>query len=97
MSDPRADLADLVDYLARLEANGVRIPCRLGPIDTRACWTSDSPADQEYAARRCVPCRAVTECKAHGLAHPDSWGVYGGLIDAERRPRIGRPRKEQTA
>lgn len=84
-------------YLQALEDNGFRIQCRLGPPDTTACWISDDPADQEYAARRCVPCRAVPECQAYGLAHPKEEGVYGGLTYLERRPKVGRPKKGEAA
>ncbi|MGY4642808.1 WhiB family transcriptional regulator [Cellulomonas sp. URHB0016] len=93
----RADKAELEAYLRGLDDNGLRIPCRLGPADTTACWTSDDPAQQEYAARRCVPCQAVAECRAYGLAHRDEVGVYGGLTDAERHPKVGRPKKGEAA
>lgn len=79
------DHRQLAAYLARLEDNGQRVPCRDPRADVRDLWTSDEPARQAQAAVRCVGCPALKACDAYGLVHPREAGVYGGRTERDRQ------------
>ncbi|EYR61997.1 MULTISPECIES: WhiB family transcriptional regulator [Actinomycetes] len=79
--------AELLAHLEHLADTGYPSPCRAVPIPERAVWTSDTPADQQLAARLCQTCPALAACGEYGTAYPKEAGVYGGLTETDRRKR----------
>lgn len=86
----------LLDHFDVLTDAGHPPTCWTVPLPERACWTADDPAEQAVAARLCQSCPALTACREYGTAFPKEYGVYGGRTDTQRRPRRGRPTKENT-
>jgi len=86
--------AELLAHLAHLADNGRMAPCLRWPD---AGWTSEDVEEQQLAAALCPACPAVELCRTYGAAFPHEFGVYGGMTDHERRPRLGRPRKTTEA
>ena len=88
----RAGLLNLIgDQLNRRRP----VPCVTGPAIERAKWTSDDPADQTAAAARCLDCAVFAQCRQYAEAHPEPAGVWGGLTEADRRPKVGRPARPE--
>lgn len=77
-----------------LDAGGV-VPCRTGSLATTRKWTSSDPTEQREAAEACRGCVALSVCADYIAAHPTEAGVYAGLTEADRKPRVGRPKKSK--
>lgn len=79
--------------LARILADDLR-----WQDDSAACASVDPdlffPArgeDPYHARRICKSCPLLEPCREYGLAHPELWGVWGGLGSQQRRDvRMGR-------
>ena len=74
----------LMTHLEALADDGHHAPCVWQPL---AGWTSEDPGEQRTTAALCGPCDALPVCREYALTHPKESGVYGGLTEAERRPR----------
>lgn len=50
-------------------------------------WYSLNPYDQHTAARLCLTCPALTECREYVEQSREPYGVWGGLTPRERQKR----------
>ena len=85
---------ELLAHLASLADRGHVAPCLTLP---GAGWTAEDAEAQQFAAQLCGDCPAIASCGDYGRAFPKEFGVYGGMTDHERRPRLGRPRTHTDA
>ena len=76
--------ADLTSALINLAARGLRTHCS-DPC-TSELWISDHPGERVQAARLCVGCPVLRECRQAADARDERWHVWGGR-DYTRKPR----------
>lgn len=60
------------------------VPCQTQDEETRALWTGTA-SEQTRAARECLRCPVIAQCRDYGLTHPSEEGVYGNLTQTERK------------
>jgi WhiB family redox-sensing transcriptional regulator len=59
--------------------------------------TADRLSREAAAKRVCARCPVMVECREHALLLPEPYGVWGGLMAAERRVVQARRRRRETA
>ena len=74
----------LTRALINLAAAGLRTHC--SDPGTSELWLSDHPVEGTQAARLCLGCPIIVECRAAADARDERWHVWGGK-DYTRRPR----------
>ena len=64
-------------------------PCR-GKTSTFVTFARETRHAREtrvrLARQLCAVCPHLMACRTWGREHPEEYGIYGGLTDAERRP-----------
>jgi hypothetical protein len=82
---PAGALPEWLALSAALEEAGT-VPCRAD--DAEAWWpdkkTMDAPSTR-VAVRGCWSCPARPACLAYALAADERFGIWGGLLPAERK------------
>ncbi|GAA1714398.1 hypothetical protein GCM10009809_08220 [Isoptericola hypogeus] len=96
-TDLAEDYAVLLSVLDEVEDTGGTLPCRAVGLAASAAWLAQDEDEQRAAARACRECDALAACRWYVEAHPAEQGVLGGIVEAERRGRRGRPRRRTEA
>lgn len=73
LSDAHAQLARRIDAH---EQGGQSVPCRVSALPS--WWVSDDPDERAAAARACIDCPVLTDCKAAATDSKERFGVWGG-------------------
>jgi hypothetical protein len=74
----------LTRALVNLAARGQRTPC--SDAGSSEMWVSDHPGERAHAARLCIGCPVISECRQAADARDERWHVWGGK-DFTRRQK----------
>jgi hypothetical protein len=75
---------DLTQALINLAPTGLRVHCSDATLSK--LWTSDHEAERAEAARLCIGCPLLAECRHAADARDERWHVWGGR-DYTRRQK----------
>lgn len=80
----RAESERLTRALITIASKGLRTHCS-DPASSEL-WVSDHPGERTQAARLCLGCPLIIECRQAADARDERWHVWGAK-DYTRRPR----------
>jgi hypothetical protein len=88
MTAARQASDQLTRRLLTIAARGQRTHCSDPSLSE--LWLSESEPERAEAARLCIGCPVIAECREAAIANDERWGVWGGH---DRTVRPGRPKK----